>query len=139
MIGIIDKAYEFARKKHEGQFDDEGLDAFLHPIQTAEILCQVTADENIIAAAYLHDTLEDTDTTYEELMQEFGIEIANLVNEVTHEGSKDDHGYFFPRLHTREGIMLKFADRLSNLSRMNAWNEKRKQQYLDRSKFWKNE
>ena len=87
MRGLVDKAYEFARKKHEGQVDDEGLDAFLHPMQTAEILRQVTGDENIIAAAFLHDTLEDTDTTYEELSQEFGTNVADLVNEVTQANS----------------------------------------------------
>ena len=138
-MNVVDKAYEFAKKKHEGQLDDEGLDAILHPMQTANILRQVTGNENIIAAAYLHDTIEDTQTIYEELVQEFGSNIADLVMEVTHEGSKDDHGYFFPRLHTKEGIMLKFADRLSNLSRMGAWDEKRRKQYLDRSKFWKSE
>jgi len=135
-MNLLDKALGFAMQKHKGQRDDEGLDAILHPEQTAAILQKVTGDEHIIAAAYLHDTLEDTDTTYKELVHEFGTDIADLVNEVTHEGKKDEHGYFFPRLHTQRGIMLKFADRLSNLSRMGAWDEKRKEQYLHKSKFW---
>lgn len=139
MSEIIEKALRFAEQKHNEQIDDEGKAAIGHPLQTFLILKKVTDDKNLLAAALLHDTIEDTETTYEELVKEFGKEIADLVNEVSHEGSKNEHGYFFPRLHTRKGIMLKFADRLSNLSRMNSWNEKRKEQYLEKSKFWKSE
>lgn len=57
--------------------------------------------------------------------------------EVTHEGQKDEYGYYFPRLKTKEGIMLKFADRLSNLSRMDNWNERRVAHYIKKSRFWK--
>lgn len=136
---ILEKALQFAEEKHKGQVDDEGKASMAHPQQTFLILKNVTDDESLLAAAFLHDTLEDTETTYEELLINFGKDIADLVNEVTHEGSKDDHGYYFPRLHTQRGIMLKFADRLSNLSRMGSWDEKRKEQYLKRSKFWKSE
>jgi (p)ppGpp synthase/HD superfamily hydrolase len=139
-MDIIEKAIQFATEKHEGQLDDEGLLAINHPIQTAILISLVAIDDhNLIAAAYLHDTLEDTNTTYDELVKEFGTDIADLVNEVTHEGTKDAHGYYFPRLATQRGIMLKFADRLSNLSRMNSWNKERKAQYLKRSRFWKHE
>lgn len=136
---VLEKAYAFAERKHEGQLDDEGKASFLHPYQTFCILKKVTMDNNLLAAALLHDTLEDTETSYDELVKEFGQDIADLVAEVTHDGQKDDHGYYFPRLKTQRGIMLKFADRLSNLSRMESWDEKRKDQYLKRSKFWKSE
>ena len=63
--------------------------------------------------------------------------IADLVMEVTHEGSKDKYGYYFPRLKTTRGIILKFADRLSNLTRMGAWDDDRIDQYIRRSKFWR--
>ena len=59
--------------------------------------------------------------------------------EVTHEGRKDEIGYYFPRLKTQRGIVLKFADRISNLSRMESWDDNRKNHYLRKSKFWKSE
>lgn len=136
-MGIVEKASNFAMEKHHNQKDDSGEPYFNHLVQVASILFNVTSDLDIIAAAYLHDTIEDTDTTYEELVDNFGKRIADLVMEVTHDGKKDAVGYWFPRLNTREGILIKFADRLSNLSRMDPWTEERKQHYLKRSKFWK--
>lgn len=128
----------FAVQKHGDQKDDCGKDYFAsHLVQVAQILMHVTKDNEIIAAAFLHDTLEDTDTTYEELEATFGKRIAGLVHEVTHEGKKDEKGFYFPRLESRDAILIKFADRLSNLSRMESWDEKRKQHYLKKSKFWK--
>jgi hypothetical protein len=53
------------------------------------------------------------------------------------ESEKDSYGYYFPRLKSQKAITIKFADRLSNLSRMNAWDEERRRQYLAKSKFWK--
>ena len=130
----------FSDQRHAGQLDDEGKSYFLaHICQVVEIIKQVTDDEEIIAAAYLHDTLEDTKTTYEELKSIFGERVARLVHEVTHDGQKDNHGYYFPRLQSKEGIMLKFADRLSNISRMTAWAIPRQENYLKKSKFWKSE
>jgi GTP pyrophosphokinase len=134
------KAYVFARKAHHGQKDDDGKDYLDHPVQVmATIESIAPGDLQLRQAALLHDTIEDTETTYEDLVKEFGEDVADLVMEVTHEGTNDSVGYYFPRLKTQRGIMLKFADRLSNLSRMDSWNEKRKQQYLRKSKFWKSE
>jgi (p)ppGpp synthase/HD superfamily hydrolase len=71
------------------------------------------------------------------LLERFGQDVADLVNEVTHERRDDDKGWYFPRLHSIRGIILKFADRTSNLSRMNGvWNEKRIQKYIEKSTFW---
>ena len=96
----------------------------------------VTGDEEVIAAALLHDVIEDTGVGFMELSREFGLRVANLVMEVTHEGRPDEHGYYFPRLKSKDAILIKFADRISNLSRMEPWPEKRRQQYLRKSKFW---
>lgn len=134
---LIQKAIAFAYRAHEGQYRDSGekIPYIVHPAQTATILMNVTSDPEIIAAAWLHDTVEDTDTTYEQLVAEFGQRVANLVMEVTKEKNTDNSGYF-PRLHTQEGIMIKFADRLSNISDMSSWSTKRQQAYLNKSKFW---
>jgi (p)ppGpp synthase/HD superfamily hydrolase len=135
---IAGKAMMFAKNKHKDQKDDEGKDYFdAHIRQFVNLVRLVADDAEMIAVAYLHDTLEDTDTTYEELEREFGKSIADMVNELTHDGEKDSYGYYFPRLKSQKAIIIKFADRLSNLSRMNAWDEERRRQYIAKSKFWK--
>ena len=108
-----------------------------HILPVGEAVSILTNDEDIICAAFLHDILEDTNTTYEELVKEFGKRVADFVNEVTHEGKEDEYGFYFPRLKSKEAIMIKLIDRASNISRMNSWDEKRKKQYLKRTKFWK--
>ena len=138
LLGIIQKAEKFGREKHKGQLDDEGSDYFnVHCRGVFGILLCVTDNPHVLVAGLLHDTLEDTKTTYEELEKEFGKKVADLVNEVTHEGKKDEVGFYFPRLKSKEAILIKFADRLSNLSRMNAWPKERQEHYLKKSKFWK--
>lgn len=141
MTATIQEAIDFAREKHKGQLDDEGKDYFeAHCCQVADIIKIVLPkDTELIQAAYLHDTLEDTETTCSELRTRFGSDVSSLVLEVTHEGQKDNIGYYFPRLRTLRGIILKFADRLSNLSRMGTWPKSRQQQYIKKSIFWRRE
>ena len=133
-------AYDFARRKHDSQLDDDGISPYFnsHILHVVAILKCVTNDHDIITAAYLHDTLEDTETKYEEIANLFGGRVAGLVYELTHEG-KDSSTYYFPRLSTREAVMIKFADRLSNLSRMAIWEKPKQESYLRKSKFWKSE
>lgn len=140
MKEIITKAQVFAKLKHEGQIEDCGKDYYeTHLQQVYTIVLQVCDDPEILAAALLHDTIEDTETTYEELHTVFGKRIADLVNEVTHEGKKDNKGFYFPRLKSKDAIIIKFADRLSNLSRIENWHPERQDHYLKKSKFWKSE
>lgn len=135
---VIARAERFAREAHEGQFRTDGVTPYItHPEQVAEILAVVSGDPEVIAAGWLHDTLEDTDTKPEQLIQEFGKRITRLVWEVTHE--EHQNGAYFPRLESREGIMIKFADRLSNLSDMSDWDDKKIAWYLGKSKFWASE
>lgn len=138
MEDITMKAQKFAAKKHYGQQDDTKQPYITHPEKVAKLVRTIYPNDlNLICAAYLHDTIEDTDTTYEELIEEFNQDVADLVMEVTHEGTKDDYGFYFPRLKTQRGIVLKFADRLHNLTRMETWDKKRIDHYLKKSKFWK--
>ncbi len=135
---MIQKAIEFAQKKHEGQKDDEGKDYFIqHLLVVGKAVTKLTEDMEVIQASYLHDTLEDTDTTYDELVEVFGKRVADLVNEVTQEGQKDEYGFYFPRLKSKEAILIKLIDRASNITRMESWDEKRKEHYLKKTKFWK--
>ena len=76
---ITQKAHDFAVKKHGKTLDDSGLPYINHPITVASLIRMVSNDENLISAAYLHDTIEDTETTYDELVREFNQDIADLV------------------------------------------------------------
>ena len=119
--------------------DDTQKPYFIHLCQVVRILREVTDDPEILAAGWLHDLLEDTDYSRENLLSEFGQRVHDLVMEVTHEKKPNDenYGFYFPRLKTRDGMLIKFADRLSNLTRIDGWGKDRYDQYLRRSKFWK--
>lgn len=80
---LIQKAYEFAKKAHEGQQRLSGAAYLTHLVGVADILAELHMDSVTIAAGLLHDILEDTKVTYDELKTEFGEEIANLVDGVT--------------------------------------------------------
>ena len=82
-VEIIRKAYEFADELHSGQIRQSGEPYITHPLSVAFILSEMHADRDTICAALLHDTLEDTDTTKEEIAELFNKEIANLVDGVT--------------------------------------------------------
>lgn len=135
---FVQKAVNFASKKHAGQKDDEGRDyyiAHLHPVLMSVYM--LTKDADVLASAVLHDTIEDTDTTYDELLEHFGKRVADLVYEVTHEGKADQYGFYFPRLKSAEAIMIKLIDRASNISRMESWDIGRREHYLKKTKFFK--
>lgn len=137
-FGVAAQAASFARAAHAGQLDDTGADYFkTHVGQVAALVRSVSKDPEIEAAAWLHDTVEDCGVTFDDLRQFFPERVVGLVRELTHEGQKDAYGYYFPYLESRDAIIIKFADRLSNLSRMEAWDDKRRKQYLSKSKFWK--
>ena len=139
MIHLEEKALEFASIKHEGQLDDQGRPYFFaHIIQVYSLLKDVTDDEEVLCVGILHDIIEDTDTTYEELVHEFTKEIADLVMEVTYDGDRET-GRYFPRLHSHKAIVVKFADRLSNLVRMVDWPGDWQEDYLRQSCFWPTE
>lgn len=85
---IIQKAAEFASKAHEGCFRKGGEIPYIyHPMEVALIVAQITRDEEVIAAAYLHDVLEDTPVTARELEAEFGKHVLALVSAETEDKS----------------------------------------------------
>jgi (p)ppGpp synthase/HD superfamily hydrolase len=136
---LEDKALEFASIKHDGQLDDQGRQYFFaHIIQVYGLLKDVTDDEETICAGILHDTIEDTNTTYEDLVREFNKEIADLVLECTFQGDSET-GRYFPLLSSHKAIIVKYADRLSNLVRMVDWQGDWQEGYLKNSVFWPTE
>ncbi len=80
---MINKAYSYALNHHKGQKRESGEDYIIHPLYVAYILSTMHADAQTICAALLHDTIEDTIATYEEIKDIFGDEIAFLVDGVT--------------------------------------------------------
>ena len=82
-LGIIDRAYRYAADAHEGQVRRSGEPFIEHPLQTALYLAELRLDANALAAGLLHDVVEDCDVCLEEIEDEFGKEIAGLVDGVT--------------------------------------------------------
>jgi GTP pyrophosphokinase len=85
-VEFIRKACELAQKAHQGQYRASGEPFFQHSLAVANILADLRLDYETVAAAVLHDVLEDTDVTVEELEREFGLSVAKLVDGVTKMG-----------------------------------------------------
>jgi len=76
---LVEKAYNFAKKAHEGQKRTSGLDYINHPVEVVKILLELRPDVASVCAALLHDTIEETDYSIADIKREFGEEIADLV------------------------------------------------------------
>ncbi len=114
------EAYKFAEEAHRGQSRKTGEDYINHCIAVANILTEYGADDETIAAGYLHDVLEDTKTTYEQLKEKFGIKIAFLIDGVTE--AKNERATFtkikYYSAIDRRVLMIKLADRIHNIEGM---------------------
>ena len=123
---VVAGAYEYAKKMHDGQTRESGEPYYTHPVEVASILAEMKMDTGTIVTAILHDTLEDTQATYEDLRKKFGKEVADLVNGVskltriesqTREG-KQAENFRKLLLAMSEDIrvlLVKLADRLHNM------------------------
>ena len=80
--GLINRAYVFSMKAHGSQVRASGDPYFSHPIEVAGILTDLKLDDQTIATAILHDTIEDTLATPEEIEKHFGKDVARLVDEI---------------------------------------------------------
>jgi len=118
---LIKKAYAFSKKKHGTQKRFSGEPYFTHLISTALILSEYNVDAKTISAALLHDVLEDTDVTKEELEKEFGAEIVSLVSALTKAGSEHKNRYAYMKKLLSSAcadervLLIKLADKLHNL------------------------
>ncbi len=122
---LVRKACTFAKNAHEGQKRLNGDPYFIHVFETAKILAKLGMDAETIVAGFLHDVLEDTKITAEEMKKEFGENIVFLVNGVTKLGTLKYHGderhveslrkFFVAMTNDLRVVIIKFADRLHNL------------------------
>ncbi len=129
-IELVEKAYKFAKKLHEGQFRVSGEPYIIHPVEVAKILVGLEVDTHTLIAAFLHDVLEDTDTKPETIEKLFGSDVLTLVQGVTKLGklqfkSKEERQaenfrrLFIAMANDMRVIFLKLADRLHNMRTLN--------------------
>jgi guanosine-3',5'-bis(diphosphate) 3'-pyrophosphohydrolase len=141
-VELIGSAYEFARRAHEGQLRQGGEAYITHPIEVARILAGRIASHEAIAAALLHDVIEDCSVTRTELQGLFGDTVAHLVEGVTKINIAEDASAAGEKLSRTQKaetlrkmilamledvrvIMIKFSDRIHNLSTMEALSPER--------------
>ncbi len=122
----LTKAYDFAIRAHEKQKRDEGTPYIIHPIAVANILTDLKLDSATIATGLLHDTIEDTHATYKTIEEEFGKEVADLVDGVTkisefeNQAISNSKAENFRKLILATSkdirvLLVKLADRLHNM------------------------
>ena len=134
----LSKAYEFALKAHVKQKRDEGAPYIVHPVAVADILSDLKLDSATIATGLLHDTIEDTHTTYNTIKEEFGQEVADLVEGVTkisefeNQAGENSIAENFRKLILATSkdirvLLVKIADRLHNMRTIKFVKDKNKQ------------
>lgn len=144
-IGLVFRALDFAAKKHENQRrkDAAGTPYINHPIAVARTLLDVGGidDPAMLAAALLHDTVEDTNTTFEELRLEFGADVESLVREMTDDKSLPKQVRKELQVEHADGLstaakQLKLCDKICNVldvthNPATGWSTERRLEYLD--------
>lgn len=133
---VLAKAYHFAREAHKGQKRASGEDYFIHPCAVAGILIDLGMDYTTVAAAFLHDVIEDTPATDDDILREFGGEILMLVNGVTKldkiefKSQEEEQAENFKKVFVSMAkdirvIIIKLADRLHNMRSLNFLSKER--------------
>ena len=128
-LGQIRSAYEYAREHHGEQMRRDGSPYITHPIHVAQIVAEMRLDSESIIAALLHDCIEDTDSTYDDIARLFGATVADIVDGVTkltrvtfstmeEEQMENLRKMLFAMSRDIRVILIKIADRLHNMRTM---------------------
>ncbi|MBQ6931681.1 MAG: bifunctional (p)ppGpp synthetase/guanosine-3',5'-bis(diphosphate) 3'-pyrophosphohydrolase [Clostridia bacterium] len=136
-LKLIDKAFSVAEKAHEGQLRKSGQPYIIHPVSVATILAQMGMDAESLAAALLHDVVEDTEYTSEDCERDFGKSISALVDGVTKLGkvslaNKEEQQaenlrkMLIAMSHDIRVIIIKLADRLHNMRTLGFMKEQKR-------------
>jgi guanosine-3',5'-bis(diphosphate) 3'-pyrophosphohydrolase len=136
---LLKRAFSFAARAHEGQQRRSGEDFIHHPFGAAKICAQLRLDDETIAAALLHDVVEDTGAEIDDVRAEFGEEIAQLVEGVTkltgirfqsreHAEAENYRKMIVAMAHDVRVILVKLADRLHNMRTIEYWGRQKQVQ-----------
>ncbi len=138
-LELLDRAYDFAKSCHGEQTRISGEEYIVHPIEVALVLSDLELDLDSVSAGLLHDVIEDTDATKQDIEQLFGTEVALLVDGVTKLSkfnfkTKEEHQaenlrkMFFAMANDIRVILIKLADRTHNMRTLNYLNEKKQKE-----------
>ncbi|MDB9795946.1 RelA/SpoT family protein [Pelagibacteraceae bacterium] len=140
-IGPLSKAFNFAIEAHKNQKRISGAPYVVHPVAVADILAELKLDSATIITGLLHDTIEDTKTTYEVVLKEFGKEVADLVDGVTkisaleEKAGDSSQAENFRKLILATSkdirvLLVKLADRLHNMRTIDAFKSEEKKKRI---------
>lgn len=141
-IELINKAFDYAKKAHDGQFRKSGEPYIIHPVKVAEILADLQLDVEIVISGILHDVVEDTPVSLEEIEKEFGSEVTKLVDGVTKLGrikykskeqqqAENHRKMFVAMARDIRVILIKLADRLHNMRTLHHLPEDKQRRIAD--------
>ena len=128
-MALIDRAVDYAREKHKDQKRKDGSPYIIHPLAVAEIVAEIGLDTDAILGALLHDCIEDTDSTYDDIARNFGPTVASLVEGVTkltrveystleEQQMENLRKMFMAMSKDIRVVLIKIADRLHNMRTM---------------------
>ena len=138
-LKLIEKAYDYSQKHHSGQTRASGEPFLAHPLEVALVLAEMKLDATAIAAGLLHDSIEDTEATQEDIVKEFGETVAHIVEGVTkidkiEFASKEERQaenvrkMVLAMVDDIRVVLIKLADRLHNMRTLEHLPEERRQQ-----------
>ncbi len=141
-LSIVKKAYDYSLKHHEGQTRASGEPYLVHPLEVALVLAEMKMDQVAVAAGLLHDSVEDTSVTIQDIRQEFGEQVAHIVEGVTkiskidfvtreEQQAENLRKMMLAMVDDIRVVLIKLADRLHNMRTLEHLPPERQQRIAD--------